>query len=82
MEVVDTHIHEEDQKCTKIVQNHIVERLDSNTTEKSRLNSNITEKSEFDLEMMEDDDFHIRFDENAIVLIRSKLDSVEIDIVE
>ena len=45
------------------------------------MNSNITEKS-FDLEMMEDDDFHIRFDENAIVLIRSKLDSVEIDIVE
>ena len=104
--MVDTHINkEEDQKCTtKIVQNHLVERLDSTRTEKSQYSTR-TEKSRldsvksgrldsvksgrldsskscFDLpEMIDDDeDFHIQFDENAIVLIRSKLDSVTIDI--
>ena len=97
--MVDTHINkEEDQKCTtKIVQNHLVERLDSTRTEKSQYSTR-TEKSRldsvksgrldssksFDLpEMIDDDeDFHIQFDENAIVLIRSKLDSVKIEIQE
>lgn len=108
MEMVDAHINkEEDQKCTtKIVQNHLVERLDSTRTEKSQYSTR-TEKSRldsvksgrldsvksgrldsskscFDLpEMIDDDeDFHIQFDENAIVLIRSKLDSVKIEIQE
>ena len=89
MEMVDTHIHDipEDQNSTKMVQNQLVERLDieSIKTEKSRLDSSkssrLDSSKSFDLEM-DEDDIHIEFDENAIVLIRSKLDSVKIEIQE